>query len=237
MSQHQFELMLPWQLRAELARRPVAYIPLGTYEWHGEHLPIGLDSLTSHGLCLRAAANDGGIVFPPLFYGTGGGHGDYPWSIMMPNPEEIERQLNFTLEKLKGFGIKLAVLFSGHFPPEQLAMIDRLAHDMSDASMKVVAYAVNRIEGLKFAPDHAAIFETTLLAALHPNLVQIENLPPLRDDPKLTDEDPFGVQRHNFDHPLYGVFGPDPRLFKQSDATLLLQNASDWLVSRVRENI
>ena len=46
----QFEYLLPWQIRKRVADRPVAYIPLGTYEWHGEHLPLGLDSLTAHGL-------------------------------------------------------------------------------------------------------------------------------------------------------------------------------------------
>ena len=127
MNTHEFERMLPWQLRAELARRPVAYLPLGTYEWHGEHLPVGLDALTSHGICLQAAARDGGLCLAALPYGTGGGHAGYPWSIMMPQPHEIEAQLSLTLARLKTFGLKLAVLFSGHFPSEQLDMIDRLA--------------------------------------------------------------------------------------------------------------
>ena len=62
----QYELLLPWQLRDIVAARPVAYVPLGTCEWHCEHLPVGLDALTAHGLCLRAAALDGGVVLPPL---------------------------------------------------------------------------------------------------------------------------------------------------------------------------
>jgi creatinine amidohydrolase len=234
MSGHQFERMLPWQLRAELARRPVAYVPLGTYEWHGEHLPVGLDSLTSHGLCLRAAEADGGIVLPPLYYGTGGGHGDYPWSMMMPGSGEIERQLDFTLAKLKSFGVKLAVLFSGHFPPEQLAMIDRLALEHGDAEMKVVSCAVNRMEDMQFGPDHAAIFETTLLAALHPALVQLDRLPQMSTP---ANDDPFGLQRHDPKHELYGIFGPDPRLFDPAEAPELLQRSVSWLVSKVRENV
>ncbi len=235
MNSHQFELMLPWQLRAELARRPIAYVPLGTFEWHGEHLPVGLDSLTSHGLCLRAAEADGGVVLPPLYYGTGGGHGDYPWSIMMPEPQDIERQLDFTLGKLKSFKVKLVVLFSGHFPPEQLAMIDRLARSHTDAEIEVLSFAVSHIEGSNFGPDHAAIFETTLLAALHPELVQIKRLPPLTAGNVHAAEDPFGCQRHNPDHELYGIFGPDPRLFKPADAAELLSHSVRWLVSKVRE--
>ncbi len=235
MSTHQFEHMLPWQLRAELAKRPVAYVPLGTFEWHGEHLPVGLDSLTSHGLCLRAAKADGGIVLPPLYYGTGGGHGDYPWSMMMPGAQEIEVQLSFTLTKLKSFGFKLVVLFSGHFPPEQLAMIDRLAQQHSTADMKVLSCAVNRMDDAYCAPDHAALFETTLLAALHPELVQLDKLPP-RSNTAAEEENPFGLQRHDPANDLYGIFGPDPRLFKPESAGGLLQRSVDWLVSKVREN-
>jgi creatinine amidohydrolase len=237
MSEHRYERMLPYQLRAECAKRPVAYVPLGTYEWHGEHLPVGLDSLTSHGLCLRAAEQDGGIVLPPLYYGTGGGHGDYPWSMMPPEPHDIGRLLAFTLRKLKSFGVKLVILFSGHFPSEQLAMIDRLAASEGDGSMKVEACAVNRMEGLSIGPDHAALFETTLLAALHRTLVQIDKLPAMASHPFPADEDPFGPQRHDPNHPLYGIFGPDPRLFQEKAAAELLTKSVNWLVARVHEQL
>jgi len=93
------ELMLPWQLREAMAARPVVYIPLGTIEWHCEHLPVGLDALTAHGVCLGAAKADGGIVLPPLYYGTGGGHGAYPWTIMMDSEAEIAAQLSKTLAR------------------------------------------------------------------------------------------------------------------------------------------
>lgn len=237
MTEHQFERMLPHQLRAEVAKRPVAYVPLGTYEWHGEHLPVGLDSLTSHGLCLRAAGRDGGVVLPPLYYGTGGGHGGYPWSMMMPRPEAIETQVDFTLDKLASFSFKLVVLFSGHFPPEQLDMIDRLAKARHNSGMKVIALAVNRMEGVKIGPDHAALFETTLLAALHGDLVQLDKLPSLQARPLEPDENPFGEVRHSPTHPLYGIFGPDPRHFSHGDAAALLEGSITWLVAQVRKEL
>ncbi|MBG1232910.1 creatininase family protein [Aestuariivirga litoralis] len=232
----QFEYLLPWQLRERVASRPVAYIPLGTYEWHGEHLPVGLDSLTSHGLCLRAAMVDGGIAFPPHYYGTGGGHGAYPWTIIKDNPDEIESQLHFTLQRMETFGFKLAVLFSGHFADTQLDMIDRVASrwNSKDGALKVFATAVNRIEGLAIGPDHAALFETTLLVAMHPELVHLENL---ADTPLPVDENPFGTQRHDTAHPLYGIFGPDPRKFNPAQAKPLLDASVAWLVSQVRKHI
>ena len=233
---HQFELLLPWQLRAILAKRPVAYIPLGTYEWHGEHLPVGLDSLTSHGICLRAATKDGGVVFPPHYYSVGGGHGQYPWTIIKSEPDEIEAQLNFTLQRLEMFGFKLAVLFSGHFPDMQLDMIDRVAASWNkrNSTLRVLATAVNRIEGLNFAPDHAGIFETTLLAALRPDLVRLDRLKSLAEAPLPKSEDDFGEVRHNPNHPIYGVFGPDPRHFNPEEAKPLLNACVSWLVAQVR---
>jgi creatinine amidohydrolase len=62
----QLELLRPHEIRDRLAERAVVYLPLGTIEWHSEHLPVGLDALTAHGVCLRAAALDGGVVYPPL---------------------------------------------------------------------------------------------------------------------------------------------------------------------------
>ena len=60
----------------------LVYLPLGSIEFHSAHLPVGLDGLTAHGVCTRAAARTGGIVLPTLFYGVGGGHTSYPWTIM-----------------------------------------------------------------------------------------------------------------------------------------------------------
>jgi creatinine amidohydrolase len=233
----QYELLLPHQLRDIVAKRPVAYIPLGTYEWHCEHLPVGLDALTAHGLCLRAAAIDGGVVLPALHYGTGGGHGAYPWTMMMPTATEIEAQLAFTLGKLMSFGFKRAALFSGHFPSEQLDMIDRLAAKFTTADFKVFATAVNRIEGLNIAPDHAGLFETTLLAAMWPELVQLNRLSSLKDGPLPRDDQDFGEGRHDPKHPIWGVFGPDPRHFKMEQAKPLLDASVTWLVQRVRKHL
>ena len=47
--------LLPWEFRERLAAKPVAYLPLGTLAWHGEHLPLGSDAIQSEvlrdGLC------------------------------------------------------------------------------------------------------------------------------------------------------------------------------------------
>ena len=112
-------------------------------------------------------------------------------------------------------------------------MIDRLAGEWGgpEKVMRVTASAVNRIPGLEFAPDHAGLFETTLLYGLHPELVREDRLPPRK--PGEFETEPFGAQRHKKDHPLWGVFGPDPRGFDRSKAGPLVEAIAAHLVTLV----
>ncbi len=225
----------PRDIAAALVARPVVYLPLGTMEWHGEHLPVGLDALTAQGICAAAARRDGGLVCPALHYGTGGGHGLYPWTVMMEDGNAIAALLLRTMWRMRDFGVRLLVLFSGHFPPEQLSLIERLAGEWNaeDGTLRVLALAVNGAPGLPLAPDHAGIFETTLLHALHPELVRVDRLRPHGAAEEL-EEDPFGAVRHDPAHPLYGVFGPDPRRFDPAGSASLLDEMVAWVVESVR---
>jgi creatinine amidohydrolase len=235
----QCEYLLPSELRAALARRPVGYVPLGTIEWHSEHLPVGLDALTAHGICLRAASKDGGLVLPPLYYGTGGEHGAYPWTIMTEDEREIASLLRKTLARMQDFGFKAAVLFSGHFAPTQIEMVEHLASEWNakQGAMKAYGVAVNAIEGLPLGPDHAAIFETTLLAELWPSRVRTDLLAPMTDGPLPESDSWDRTTRHDPKHPLYGIFGPDPRVFDASRAPKMVDAAADWLVRKVAQMV
>jgi creatinine amidohydrolase len=230
----QAELLLPHEINAALAARSVVYLPLGSIEFHSAHLPIGLDGLNAHGVCTRAAAAGGGIVLPTLYYGTGGGHTTYPWTILAP-AETIADLLRQSLQRLADFGVRVAVLFTGHFADEQLALIDKVADDWNGrtSSLRVLALSVNRSDA-SVPPDHAGIFETSLLSALWPDRVQIDRLPALSDAPANDpDGDVMGRHRHDPTHPLHGVFGPDPRSFDPAAAPALLDELVTWTVGQV----
>ena len=61
--------LTPQEFRERLAACPVAYLPVGTLEWHGEHLPLGTDALIGHGLLEAIARKAGGILLPMVFMG------------------------------------------------------------------------------------------------------------------------------------------------------------------------
>jgi creatinine amidohydrolase len=232
---HQLELLRPHEIRAALAEQPLVYLPLGTIEWHAEHLPVGLDALTAHGVCLRAAERGGGLVYPPLHFGTGGGHGNYPWTVMLVDEAAIVALLELALTRLDQFGVRQAVLFTGHFADEQIAMIRHVADQWNGSghAMKALALSMNEIDPSPIRPDHAGIFETTLLHALWPDRVALAQLPPKPLRSGNIDEDGWGPQRHVAGHPLWGVVGPDPRDFDPARGPELLEAAVAWLLRSV----
>ena len=69
MEKVQYSELLPWEFRQRIQQRPVAYLPLGTLEWHGEHLPLGSDAIQSESLMIECARRFGGIVLPPIHLG------------------------------------------------------------------------------------------------------------------------------------------------------------------------
>jgi creatinine amidohydrolase len=229
----QLELLRPLEIDEALTRRSLVYVPLGSIEFHAQHLPVGLDALTAHGVCLRAAAVGGGLVYPVLYVGTGGGHTSYPWTVMI-EPDALEEILETLLNRLEEFGVQRAILFTGHFADEQLDVIDRVAQAWSvrERAMEVLALGVNRCPVTAIPPDHAGVFETSLLSAFWPDRVDIDALPSLAESPSIDPGgDPQGPHRHDPSHPLYGVFGPDPRgAVTRENAAALADSLVSWLV-------
>src|SRR5205807_3244291 len=67
------EQLRPDDLEEIVAAAPVAFVPLGTYEHHGWHLPVGFDGVKAQALCGRVAERTGGVVLAQFWYGIGVG--------------------------------------------------------------------------------------------------------------------------------------------------------------------
>jgi len=227
------ELLSPAQIEERLARASVAYLPLGSLEFHGPHLPVGLDALTAYGVCLAAAEASGGIVLPAWYPSVGGEHSRYPWTFMSDSPPTIGALLTERLARLDELGVRRAVILSGHFAEEQRALVEGVADDWNAraTALRAVARTLGQAPEPPVAPDHAGRFESLLLYALHPDLVDVGTLPDPDAHPAPVGEDPFGADRHRADHPLHGIFGPDPRRLDTEAAAPLL----DYLVGWVRD--
>lgn len=212
------EQMHPDDLEAVLKTSPAAFVPLGTYEHHGWHLPIGFDAVKSHALCQRVAQRTGGVVLPSFFYGTGGGHVAYKWTVMLPE-EQVRPILQATLDQLSRFGYKVVVILTGHYPREQVDMVHRLAEEAGKRNPQTAyiglseAEVTTPLEGDRRSGDHAAKYETSIAMALNAEWVKMEYLTSDHDPDEVTLADTPRNERSSYNpkDPLYAIYGQDPR--------------------------
>ncbi len=194
----EYDRLLPYQFRARMLQAPLAYVPMGSLEWHGEHMAIGNDSIKMHGLMVEAARIGGGIVFPPIFFGIPGMTDFQPpheFNGNMPYEEPLIRALLVrTLEGLQRVGFKAAILATGHTCGEQRQLMRDVVSDYTGTMRVVGTDDASFGDAMGHFSDHAAKWETSILWYLHPELVDIHRL------------------EHDTSIPNAGVFGDDPRL-------------------------
>ena len=215
--------MLPHEIVAARQACPIAYLPIGGVEWHGEHLAVGNDTLKADMLAVKCAEQGGGLAFPPLYWGepreshlmeTSPGCREAIAEKMGLVPEnfapgymgrsyhEADRfyieLLVHILRQVESLGFKVMTIIAGHYPIRHHAQAAVEWYSLGIPRRPATrAWACSGYElvhdQIPDAGDHAAKWETSLLMALRPDLVDMSRLP----------QDP--------DEELVGVSGTDPR--------------------------
>ena len=202
----QYERLRPAQIVARREACPIAYLPIGTIEWHGEHNPVGLDTLKMHGLLVACARRTGGLVFPPLYYGenreqalmeaNATDHDDIAAKMGLPAEsfghgymvEPISAQnrayhnlLIHILHEIRSLGFRIAVIGAGHYPLLDHARSAAAVFFQEQSWPKMIPWAFSGYELVQgqFTPcgDYAGKWETSLLMHLDPGM---QDLTPLQ---------------------------------------------------------
>lgn len=203
------ERMRPGQIAEATARRAAVYVPFGSIEWHGRQNAVGLDAIKAHEQLVGLADRAGGVVYPPVFFGSGGGHGGYPHSYML-EAEPLAPLVTGLLHHFERDGFEAAILLSGHYPNRREyldAAVD--AYRQAGGSMRVLAIVENEAPGV--SGDHAAFWETSYMMHLHPETVDVSQLAGRDDDRTGPDEQRNWMGEEFTGHPCYGLLGADPR--------------------------
>lgn len=124
--------LTPTGFRARLTEAPIAYLPLGTLEWHGEHLPLGSDGLQSFSFMKDLAREVGGIVLPMLYLGP---------DMMRAEGDKVLYGMDFWLSEEEGKMQMSAQQLDG----SSYWVPDELFHQIVDNSIKQLARAGFRI--------------------------------------------------------------------------------------------
>lgn len=222
--EQRYERLRPAELRALVAQAPVAWVPIGTLEFHGEHLPFGVDGFEAHGLLRRAAARAGGVVLPATYLASG--------CLSMPHtltfePALVHASTSATLDQLAAAGFETVVVLTGHGPLDLIHMLKRACAEATARNPGLTAYGLCWLElnaarltapeaGEPTVVDHAARVETSWMLALEPELVALDRL---SDDPGAS-------------HP--GVYGRNPRFTADAAwGAAQVDSAAELLAERV----
>lgn len=212
--QYLYEKMTPEQLKQAVAKCPVAYLPMGIAEWHGEQSACGLDALKAETLGEMAARMLGGVCFPTVWTGPGGSTPFdprlYPRGTVTIDEKLYQIQMEELLTRIEAMGFKVAVHLCGHYP----GVTPKLAEKFNQrGGMKVISVSENQVVKDMPAGDHAAAWETSLFMVLRPGLVDLTRLPPLPEGVKPAGERVAEPYQFAPTKEYYGVYGADPRVW------------------------
>lgn len=175
----------PWiAVREALASgKPVAaLLPCGATEAHGPHLPLNTDVIISEGVARRAAAwldkdDIRALVLPPLAYAPAEYAAEFAGTISIGATAAKAVILDIA-RVLRAQGFACIGLANSHFDPANVAMLREAASEITALGLPVAfpdftrrALAATLTAEFISGACHAGQFETSLVLADEPNLV------------------------------------------------------------------
>ncbi|MHC4840324.1 MAG: creatininase family protein [Planctomycetota bacterium] len=173
----------------------VALLPCGATEAHGPHLPLNTDVIISEGQCAYAipALEEAGIipfVLPSIAYAPADYAGNFSGTISISTAAAKSVLLDIA-RSLKAQGFTALAIANSHFDPDNVTMLREAADVICDEVGLAVAYpdftrrkhAEKLTDEFKSGACHAGQYETSLVMASRPELVDEPTRQNLKDNP------------------------------------------------------
>jgi creatinine amidohydrolase/Fe(II)-dependent formamide hydrolase-like protein len=197
------QYLLPHQLNKAIGEGWPLLVSAGCIEYHGPHLALGLDTLLLEELLARVATRINCIIAPPFWYGPTGYAVTGPdQGTVDVSTERFGRHVKDVLGSLWDIGFRWIIVAIHHQQldgPEALAIRQAAAEvtfekthaergdawwgktplppsDHVFARIQVWPSVLPAAEKVAVMADHAGYYETSLLLAMRPDLVELERL-------------------------------------------------------------
>lgn len=196
-------------------RKAIAILPCGATEAHGPHLPLNTDVIISETMAARAQAaleqlGCATMILPPLAYMPAGYAAAFPGTITVSAATAKALLLDIAAN-LKAQGFACLALANSHFDPANVAMLREAADEIRAGGLPVAfpdftrrKLAQTLTEEFRSGACHAGQYETSLIMAARPDLVNEAARAQLRDNPASLTE-AFAQGARNFSE----AGGPD----------------------------
>lgn len=241
------------EYQQRLATATAIFLPIGALEQHGPHLPMACDAILATAMASRAAKELDGILLPALSYGyksqarSGGGQ-TFTGTTSLDG-QTLSSQVRDIIRELARHGASRLVIVNGHvenqwFITEGIELALREVHESNDM-LRVI-----RCEYWDYTPqavleeifegdfpgidlEHAALLETSMMLALHPELVREALIP---DDPLASFPAHDHYPQDGRDVPSSGVLAPAGRA-SRAIGEKLIENTIEAMVAALRPEL
>lgn len=173
------------ETRALLARRPVALLPIGAVEAHGEHLPSGTDNILARRLVTALVERVAGatplLLLPLLPFGQVWSLADQPGSVSLSN-ETVSRIVVEIGQSLKAKGVTAVAVVNTHYG--NVVALRDAQRRLKDEGVTLAIFnypgaaeptrAVREKPAAHPAYMHACEIETSYMLHLAPEAVRME---------------------------------------------------------------
>ncbi|MFB6469241.1 creatininase family protein [Cytobacillus sp. Hz8] len=163
-----------------VAEFPVAILPIGATEQHGHHLPLGVDIFLAEGIARKLAERTGAVLLPTLPFGYSWVWRDIPGTVSLQQ-HHVEAVIKDVAHSVVRYGVKMLVLVNGH-DANNTSMKYATRELADELDMPVIYLFYPNMEEImaEFCESetwhgmiHACEFETSLMLALKPELVNV----------------------------------------------------------------
>lgn len=160
---------------------PVAILPLGATEQHGHHMPLGVDIYLAEAMSRRLSERTGALMLPAMPFGYSWVWRDIPGTVSIQQ-HHVESIIKDVAHSVSRYGVKLLVLVNGH-DSNKTSMKYAARELMDELDMPVIYMFYPNLEQIRSeiceSPTwhgmvHACEFETSLMLAVKPELVNME---------------------------------------------------------------
>lgn len=223
----------------EKLARPVAVLPLGSFEQHGPHLPVALDTILADHFGRVVAREIGGALLPALPVFQCFEHSGFRGSVGL-KPETAMAMIRDIADSLERQHFKRLVIVNGHGGNLSVGPVVRDIN-RQDRPLKVLfvewyVYDTSSEGNSLLKRDmHADGWETAIALALRPELVgDYRNQPP--------EAAPWSAVRPDLNHFGMGTLRPrgywgDPREASAEKGAAIVKSVEENLVKAVRERL
>ncbi len=177
------ELTAPDYIKAVEKSSKTCILPMGVFEKHGAHLPLGTDLYTAREFAIRAAEKEYTVVFPWYYFSQINEARQQPGTIAY-SPELIWKVLQETLDELARNGFDKIIIVNGHGGNNAFLNYFGMAQLSERRSYSLYWFQpTNDPEVLKKAEEltqhdpydqHAGNKESSVMKAIVPEFVHLE---------------------------------------------------------------